>query len=244
MKNITRNSKAGYFLVSITGLVLILSACSSDDVSQVFADEFITIRGTIFSTAKPEPGPGEAGVKVEGIYSDNNPLNPEDVTVTGGVFSLDVLKNTAVSLRASKNGFATLNSAKEALSVDILDADFELATTAEAETMLSDAFGGGPWLDGQAWLAVNVLDANTGAEIAGVAISTTGSPFNVVYTNCAGNDVGATATLVDVTPCNRDGTMYLAYFDADSTEVTVSDGTSSQLAPVRRGEVTFLEFEQ
>ncbi len=169
MKNITRNSKAGYFLVSITGLVLILSACSSDDVSQVFADEFITIRGTIFSTAKPEPGPGEAGVKVEGIYSDNNPLNPEDVTVTGGVFSLDVLKNTAVSLRASKNGFATLNSAKEALSVDILDADFELATTAEAEdSCYLTRLEQDQQLAGQAWLAVNVIDANTGAELAGL----------------------------------------------------------------------------
>jgi len=181
-----------------------------------------------------------------GIYSDNNPLNPETVTAADGSFSLNILKNTAVSLQASKNGFATLNSAKEALSVDINDADFELATTLEAETMLSAAFGGGPWLSGtgQAWLAVNVLDANTGAEIPGVTITTTGTPVDVVYTNCDGTNSTAAVTVVDVVPCNRDGTMYLAYFDTDSTEVTVSDSLTQQLAPVRRGQITFLEIEQ
>jgi len=224
--------------------VLILSACSSDDVAQVFTDEFITIRGTVFSTANPEPGPGEAGVKVEGIYSDTNPLNPEIVTVAGGVFNLEVLKNTAVSMRASKNGFATLNSAKEALSVDVMGADFELPNTTEAEGAISDAFGAGPTLPGQAWLAVNVVDGFTGDDVAGIAISVTGAAGTFVYTDCAGIGTGALVTVVDANPCDRGGAMYFAYFDTDSTEVTVSDGTSSQLAPVRRGEVTFLEFEQ
>ena len=241
MKHIAIINKATYILTCVTGLVFILSACSSDDASTVFADEFIALSGTITSNSIPAE---EAGVTVKGIYSDNNPLNPQTDTATDGSFSLNVLKNTAVSLQASKAGFATLNSAKEALSVDINDADFELATIAEADTLLFDAFGASPTLVDQAWLAVNVLDGNTGAEIAGVAISTTGTPGGVVYTNCAGNDVGAVVTVVDIIPCNRDGTMYLAYFDTDSTEVTVSDGITQQLAPVRRGQITFLEIEQ
>ncbi len=37
--------------------------------------------------------------------------------------------------------------------------------------------------------------------------------------------------------------MYFAYFDADSTEVNVTVGSDSQLAPFRLGEMTYLEFE-
>lgn len=240
MKNITVNSKAGYFLACITGLVFILSACSSDDAAQVIADEFVNISGTITTSI---PG-DEVGVAVKGIYSDNDPLNPSTTTGAGGVFSLPVLKNRAVSVQASKAGFATLNSAKEEFSVNEPGANAELPTTAEAEGAILTAFGAGPTLAGQAWLAVDVLDANTGDDIAGIAISTTGTPVGVVFTTCTGGDSGLAVTVVDDVPCNRDGPMYFAYFDTDSTEVTVSDGTTQQLAPVRRGEVTFLEFEQ
>ena len=240
MKNITINSRAVYLLACITGLVFVLSACSSDDAAQALADEFVALSGTITKNAIPAE---ESGVRVKGIYSDGNPLNPETVTDANGAFTIDVLKNTAVSLQASKAGFATLNSAKEALSLDVDDADFELATTAEADAILFDAFGAGPTLGGQAWLAVNVLNGNTGAEIPGVTITTTGAPVAVVYTNCDGTNSGGVVTVVNV-PCNRDGTMYLAYFDTDSTEVAVSDGITQQLAPVRRGQITFLEIEQ
>ena len=245
MKTTKIQRKAAYFLACIMGLLFIVSGCSSDDAAQAIADEFVAISGTIYSTDNPESsGKGEPGVTVKGIYSDGNILNPSTTTVADGSFSLDVLKNDAVSVQASKGGFTTLNSAKEALSVNEPGANIELPTTAEAEGAILAAFGAGPTLAGQAWLAVDVLDANTGDDIAGIAISTTGTTGGVVFTNCAGNDSGDVVTVVDVIPCNRDGPMYFAYFDTDSTEVTVSDGTSSQLAPVRRGEVTFLEFER
>jgi hypothetical protein len=156
-----------------------------------------------------------------------------------------VLKNTAVSFQATKGGFATLNSAKEALSVDVTDADFDLPTTAEVEGAITtaDLGDGTTLLPGFAWLAVNVNDVN-GEDVPGVSISTTGTTVDVVYTDCTGIDSTFMVTVVDAIPCNRGGPMYMAYFDTDSTEVTVSDGISSQLAPARRGQVTFLEFEQ
>jgi hypothetical protein len=223
--------------------VFVLSACSSDDAAQAIADEFVALSGKISSSNNPAPA-GEEGVTVKGIYSDNNPLNTSTTTGADGSFSLDVLKNMAVSLQASKGGFATLNSAKEALSVGVNDADFELPTNAEVEDAIFTAFGAGPTLAGQAWLAVNVVDGNTGDDVPGVAISTIVTPDGYLYTDCNGNNSGLLVTVVDANPCNRDGPMYFAFYSTDSIEVTVSDGTTQQLAPVRRGEVTFLEFEQ
>jgi len=214
------------------GLVCILSACSSDDLAQVLAEEFVAISGKISSTANPAPA-GEPGVVIKGIYSDNNPLNPDTITGADGTFRLLVLKKTAVSLQASMSGFATLNSAKELLSIDVAGFDVLMPITAEAEGIIFDAFVAGPTLIGQAWMAVDVVDANTGVDVAGVAISTTITPSGVAYTNCAGNDSGLAVTVVDADPCTRDGAMYLAYFDSDSTEITVSDGTTPQLAPIR-----------
>ena len=139
-----------------------------------------------------------------------------------------------------------MNSEKLALTTDITDFNEDLPTQTEAQDAITAAFGPGPTLSGQAWLAVNVIDTNTDAEIAGVTFTITGTPAatDVVYTNCDSLDSGGTVTVVDAIPCDRGGPMYFAYFDTDSSEVTVSDGVSSKLAPVRRGEVTFLEFEQ
>jgi len=243
MKTTKIQGKVAYVLACAMGLVFILTACSSDDVAQVLADEFVAISGKISSTANPEPA-GEPGVIIKGIYSDNDPLNPDVNSGADGTFRLIVLRNTAVSLQASKGNFATLNSAKELLNIDVAGFDIFMPTTAEAEGIIFEAFGAGPTLAGQAWLVVDVVDGNTGDDVDGVAISTTITPIDLVYTDCAGVGTASTVTVVDVIPCTRDGAMYLAYFDQDSTEITVSVGATQQLAPIRRGEVTFLEFEQ
>ena len=107
MKRITINSKTGYLLACITGLVLTLSACSSDDATQAIAEAFVELKGKITSS---ENSAGENGVAVKGIYLDGNLLNAETVTANGGTFTLSVLNNIPVSLQASKTDFATLNS--------------------------------------------------------------------------------------------------------------------------------------
>ena len=231
------HNKAGLILTSIMGGLFILSSCSSDDAAQIIADEFISISGKITSSANPT---GEEGVTVKGIYSDGNILNPSTTTIADGTYSLDVLKNTPVSAQASKSTFATLNSAKEALSANETGFDVEMVASTDAEAAIATVFPG-PTLAGQAWLAVNVVDASD-VEVNGVAISTTGSPTDTAATACDGTDSGGDVT---VAPCpTRGGPMYFAYFDADSIEVTVTAGSASQLAPVRRGEITYLEFEQ
>ncbi len=239
MKYTYPKNKTIYILSGIIAGLFILTACSSssDDVAQIIADEFISISGKLTSSANPT---GESGVTVKGIYSDGNILNPETTTDSAGVFSLDVLKNTAVSLQVSKSSFATLNSAKESLSVNESGVDIELVTNLDAEAAIANVFPG-PTLSGFAWLVVDVVDSSD-AQVNGVTISTSGTAIDTAATECDG-----TESIGDVTiaPCpSRDGPMYFAYFDIDSTEVTVTAGSNLQLAPVRRGEVTFLEFVQ
>jgi hypothetical protein len=239
MKYTFLKNKGIYILAGITGVLFILTGCSSsDDAVQVIADEFVSISGKLTSSANPA---GESGVTVKGIYSDGNILNPETTTDPAGVFSLDVLKNTAVSLQTSKSSFATLNSAKEALSVNETGLDIELVTSSDAESAIANVFSG-PILAGFAWLVVDVIDSSD-VQVNGVTISTTGSPIDTAATACDGTDSGGNVTIAPPCVPSRDGPMYFAYFDIDSTEVTVTAGASSQLAPVRRGEVTFLEFE-
>lgn len=248
MKRITRNSKTGYFLACISGLVFMLSACSSDDAAQTIADEFlgeefVELKGKITSS---ENSGGENDVAVKGIYSDGNLLNAETVTANGGTFTLSVLKNTPVSVQASKTDFATLNSARTSFSANSAGFKLEMTTTALADAMIDQAFQATLTLDGgQAWLAVNVVD-NAGTEVDGAVITMTSIPANMVDEAALDCDGIASAGVTTIyPPCitERDGPMYLAYFSAD-TEVTVTvDGVAApQTAPVRVGQVTYLEF--
>ena len=229
--------KLSSVLLPVVAVSFLVGCSSSDDAAQIIADEFISISGKLTSSANPT---GESGVTVKGIYSDGNILNPETTTDSAGVFSLDVLKNTAVSLQTSKSSFATLNSAKEALSVNETGFDVELVTSSDAESAIANVFPAQP-LAGFAWLVVDVVDSSD-VQVNGVTISTTGTTIDTAATACDGTDSGSDVTIA---PCpSRNGPMYFAYFDIDSTEVTVTVGSDSQLAPVRRGEVTVLEFVQ
>lgn len=240
-KDITVNNKAIYLLAYAMGLVFILSACSSDDAAQAIADEFVALSGKITSTAAPA---GEAGVTVEGIYSSTSLLNPSTTTVADGAFTLNVLKNTDVTVQISKSGFVTLNSAREAFSASEAGIDIEMPTTDEANAVIALAFPGQTLASG-AWLAVSVED-NTDTELAGVTITTTQTNIiDEAATNCDGTDSGDIVTIYDPCVPQRDGPMYWAYFSADqdvSVSVSGAGATGSQTGPVSNGEVTFFDF--
>ena len=236
MKKVTIKSKVCYLLSAAMGGILILSSCSSDEVEALIKDETVNVSGTVSSASA-----GLGGVKVKGIYSDNDVLNPETTTATDGTFTLTVLKDIAVSLQASASNYVTLNSEKTKLSVDETGLDIELPTSTDAEAAINQVFPG-QTIVGSAWLVVNVVNSSD-VEVGGVAISTTGTPTDTAATNCDGTDSNGNITIASCSP-DRDGPMYFAYFDTESAEVTVTAGADSQLAPVRRGEVTFLEFVQ
>ena len=236
--NIEKNN-LWYLLASLFVSVLTLQACSSD-VQKIVEQSVgnVTVSGQITSSANPS---GEQGVSVKGIYSTMLGETSPETTDASGLYSLVVLKDTPVSLQASKTGFVTLNSAKASLSADESNFDIEMVTSAEAEAALNQVFPG-QTIAGSAWLVVNVVDSGD-VDVGGVTISTTGTPTDTAATNCDGTDSNGDTTIASCIT-DRSGPMYFAYFDTDSAEITVTAGTDSQLAPVRRGQVTFLEFVQ
>jgi hypothetical protein len=238
MKFSNLHNNSTYILAGAIGLVLALSACSSDDAQEIVDDLIgdVTVSGKITSSANPS---GEEGVSAKGIYGSVLGETSPVTTDANGMYSLVVLKDTPVSLQASKTGFVTLNSAKVSLSTNEDNFDVEMVSISDADAAINQVFPG-QTLAGSAWLAVNVVDSND-VDVPGITI-TSGST-NVVYTDCTGADSTQSVTVVDQSPCNRPGPMYFAYFNTDD-EVTVTAGSDSQLAPVRVGQVTFLEFVQ
>ena len=237
--NIEKN-KSWYLFASLFVSVLTLQACSSDDAQNIVDGALgnVTVSGKITSSANPS---GEQGVSVKGIYGTVLGETSPETTDATGVYSLVVLKDTPVSLQASKAGFVTLNSAKVTLSANEDNFNVEMVSSTDAEAAINQVFPG-QTVAGSAWLVVNVVDSGD-VEIGGVTISTTGTPTDTAATNCDGTDSNGDTTIASCIP-DRDGPMYFAYFDTDSAEITVTAGTDSQLAPIRRGQVTFLEFVQ
>ena len=227
-------------LASALGSALILTGCGGgDDAATTFvAQEFVSISGKISNFNDT----GEPGVVVEGVYSSpGDVLNPTVTTDSSGDFSLQVLKNDAVFLRATKDSFATINSAKAPLNANVSGLDIGMPTGDEAQDVIDAAFSSTtPPLVNHAWLVVDIEDAN-GDEVVGQTITSTISPADEVYTDCVGADSGATVT---TGPCSsgRPSPMYIAYFDA-AGEANITVGSETQLAPIRMGEITYLEFE-
>lgn len=229
------------YCVSIILISLWFTACSSsgDDAAKIIADEFVTISGTINDINNtPEPD-----VSVEGVYSNpGDPLNPVITTDDNAVsnFSIEVLRNTAVFFRAEKSTYAIINTAKAPFSADVTGVEVGIPTETEARAVINNAFESDPDLVNHAWLVVDVIDA-TGNEVYDQSISSTLAPVDEVYTNCDGMDSGMTETTG--APCaDRQGPMYIAYFDVTG-ETVVSVGVEQQMAPIRMGEITALEFE-
>lgn len=152
-----------------------------------------------------------------------------------------MLKNDAVFLRATKDSFTTINSAKAPLNVNVSGLDIGMPTGDEAQSVIDTAFSPATTLlANKAWLVVDIEDAN-GDEVNGQTIASTISVAAEVYTECNGTDSGATAT---TGPCSsgRPSPMYIAYFDA-AGEANITVGSETQVAPIRMGEITYLEFE-
>ena len=230
-------------LVSAISSVLILPACSSDDAAQIIADEFVNVSGQV----KDINDATLSGVTVEGVYtSPGGLLNPSTTTDGSGNYALSVIKGDALYLHASKSTYATVNSAKEALNANETGVDIDgIPLITEAQGVIDLAlFVSSPPLADKAWLVVDVVAATNGDDIAGQTITPAPAPPAAVYTNCFGApDVGG----VTVASCmgGRPGPMYIASFDtATETEITVTVGSETQTAVVRKGEITGLEFEQ
>ncbi len=227
-------------IASVLGITVILSGCGGggDDATQLVPQEFYTISGKISNLNDT----GEPGVVVEGVYSSpGDVLNPTTTTDSSGDFSLQVLKNDAVFLRATKDSFATINSAKAPLNVNVSGLDIGMPTGDEAQFVIDTAFDTDTTLlENVAWLVVDIEDAN-GDGVVGETITSTISPADEVYTDCGGADSGLTTTMGPC-PSGRPSPMYIAYFDA-AGEANITVGSETQLAPIRMGEITYLEFE-
>lgn len=198
----------------------------------------ISISGTISSSVNPA---GESGVTVRGFYTNTSLGTPTTTTAVDGSFSLSILENTPVSVQVSKSGLLTLNSARETFAASASGFDIDVPTTAEGAVVIDTAYSGQTLASG-AWLAVNVEDGS-GTEIDGVTITT--SQTNIIAEAALECDGTVSTGVVTIANCNpaREGPMYLAYFSAD-TEITVTVGGVTQTAPVRIGEVTFIDFVQ
>jgi len=232
--------KTAYILACLLGVTYLVASCSSENAEQIIADEFVSITGTINNhddTAEP-------GVEIEGVYgSPGDALNPDPVISDSSAtnnFSLEVFSNTPFYLHATKDSFATINTARTALNADITVDAVEIPSVIEAQDMINTAFDvDKPLLENHAWLVVDVVDAN-GIGVDGKTISTAGTDPVAVYTDCEGNDSGGTVTVAPC-PAGRQGPMYIAYFDAPA-EISITVGGQKQTAPIRMGEITVLEF--
>lgn len=232
--------KASYILACTLVFAFVLVACSSDDAAQVIADEFVSVSGTVKDfngTAAVED------VVVECVYSSpGDPLNPVTNTDNNGHFSLQVLDNTPVSLRATKNSFASINTAKAALTATVTVDDVDILTVVQAQATIDKAFGlTTELLADKAWLVVDVVDAS-GNDVSGKTISTSLAfpPTDEIYTNCDGNDSGGTET-TGPCPVDRQAPMYIAYFNAPA-EISITVEGQKQTAPIRMGEITVLKY--
>lgn len=230
-------------LVSAFSSALILAACSSssDDAAQIIADEFITVSGKT-TDISDTPLPLQ-DVAIAGVYgAPGGLLDPTDTSGADGSFSLQVIKGDPFSLRATKADYATLNSARAALSANETGVEFGIPTEIEAQAVITLAFASAtPDLADKAWLVVDVALAANGDEVNGATIVPIPAPDAFVYTDCSGADISNIATEA---PCpNRPGPMYIAYYNS-ATEILVTVGGETQTAPVRMAEITVLEFEQ
>ena len=242
MNTSTMNKSISLF-ASTLGLMVLLTACSSsDDAAQVIADEFVQINGNVMNLADA----GEPDVQVEAVYTDpGNPLNPVTTTGSDGGFALQLLKDTPAFLRATKSNFTTINSAKAPFTASMDVGDIGMPTETQAQEVIDAAFSAAatlPVLQNHAWLVVDVVDA-AGNEVDGreINIPSASPPADEVYTNCDGSDSGQSMTVAPC-PADRPGPMFIAYFDVEG-EVEITVGGQKQLAPIRMGEVTALEFE-
>ena len=228
--------------IMLAGLITIVGSGSSGDDATAPPDITVDLSGTV----RADDGTPIEGVSVE-VFLANALGAPEDTDTTNasGEYTVTVLESAPAYTKFAKTGYATLNSEFDSYAVNTSKLDIEPVTVNEAEAIIDTVFGG-MMLDlaDKAWLAVTVENAN-GDEVNDAAITSAPVVDGGGALKCDGTLTGSNMT---VAPCNpdRDGPMYLAYFDADhdSVSVTVSGSSGTVSAPVRVGEITFIEIEQ
>lgn len=219
--------------------ILILSACTEEEVSNFFGgeDKEITVSGkTNNTTATAEPE-----VRIEGVYiTPTDTSNPTVDSDTSGEFALQLNENESFYLRASKSGFVSISSRQMNLSADQTDVVIEMPTEAQVQDMINTAFTSAPESFNHAWLAVNVV-TTTDDEANGYEVALSAIPAGSVYTSCNGTDSGLFETTGAPCPSDRSAPMYIAYYDT-AGDVIATVGIESQTASIRMGEITRLEF--
>lgn len=241
VKNIHIENKAIPMLACALGLAFVVSGCSSSSSPAATTTTPATV--SVSGTVTTETTTLEPDVTVTGKYSDTDVTAPA-ITNASGVYTLPTISTSkAVWLQFAKTGLATLNSEKSVLTTNITDADVDMPTAVQAQLLIDVLFGANTTLLGNvAWLVADVEDAN-GNNLDGASISSTPAPDFEVYVDCGDINLGATAT---VAPCNPEqSVMYIAYYSSGlPVDASVSAVGDTLTAPLRQGEITFVDFEQ
>jgi hypothetical protein len=240
-----KNNYAAYLLACTVGCLFVLAGCSSDDDSPVVdiddTDDTpattVTVSGSVTNSASAPL----VGANIEGVYTTPGDAgNATATTDSAGAFTLTVNTGTPFYVHGSGSGYATLNYEKVSLSTSISVGEIEVPTETEAQEVIDAAFPTTlPQLANHAWLAVDVYDEVTDAEVGGKVITSSVTPLGSAYIDCTGAPSTTGAT---VACASREGTMYLAYFGS-TTEATVTVDGEPKLAPLNLGEITVLEYE-
>jgi len=233
MKFVRMKSKPLAILASTAGCLLVLAGCSSSDGTAPVAD--ITVSGVItdFNAA------AMPGVAVQGVYTSSASANPTAETDINGNFSLTLAGNTDFYLNGSYLGYVSTNSEVLKASANITGLEIGMPRGPEAEDIINAAFPSEQLaIVNHAWLAVDIEDEN-GNEVAGETITSTITPSGFAYTNCDGSPSGGNTTIACL---DRDGPMYIAYFDVVD-EATVTAVGQTKTAPLRIEQVTAIEYD-
>ena len=232
MKTFRKSRNPTRLLSFAAASVLVVTGCSSSDDAAPVAD--ITVSGVI-TDFNDDAMPG---VAVQGVYTSSASANPTAETDLNGNFSLILDGNTDFYLNGSYLGYITTNSEVLRASADITGLEIGMPRGPEAEDIINAAFPSEQLaIVNHAWLAVDIEDEN-GNEVAGETITLSTTPSGFAYTNCDGTPSGGNTTIACF---DRDGPMYIAYFDA-AAETTMSTVDQTKTAPLRMEQVTAVEY--
>lgn len=239
------NNKPLTSRASIAGLVLLsmglVAGCDDSDSSKVAdaLNQDIDISGT----ASASGGAPLGTVAVSVLNLANDASIDTGTTDSAGAYTVKGIKDTESYVEYTRSGYASALSRVIDQDSNLAGLDVVMYTTAEAEAAIDTAFGGMALnLADKGWLVVDV--ENSGGEVNGATVAVTAAPDGGGSTNCDGTLTGTNVT--SAPPCSpaRTGPMYLAYYDDNTIDVTVTVGSTTYKAPVRKGEVTYVLVQQ
>jgi hypothetical protein len=226
-------------LIPLIGVAVFIVSCSSDNAA-LPPPTTVNISGTLDDAGAPVDGVTARALTVASGTVDNEEASTMSNAM--GQYTIVFPLNAAGYLELSKTGFATLNTRIGSFDMNTAGVDFGMIQEIGAESAIDTAFGGMMFdLPDKAWLAINVEDA-VGNEVDGATITVVPAPAGGGTLNCDGTLTGGNVTSANP-PCNppRAGSMFLAYFDADTqVDITVSGSAEIVAAPLRMGELTIV----